>query len=499
MGFFFLPSLFKKHHKTLKTPESIIFKELKNTCEKNGLLTYEDITVYHYAKKVHIPLIIVDPKRGVYIFENKEYSYDDISSNRVKISVEEELSSNSSYELIEQKLQELNGDYDPVPIFNFYLMEHINSYEYDHLNPLIKELLPKDNIMFNDFSQKKILERLQKPDIIDISALDLDRVIGTILVQYSIVNCSGNINIATDEQKKFIDADFNSLEYLYGDSKTGKTQAAVMRVILQKLKDPELNIIVIKPTTLACDIFKRKLLKIIDSVLIDIDITSIEVITPMELLKKHLKKLSKSDVGSEAYLSNLLMNKEFDAADVIVCDDSDTMTKEFLKYLRHIQHDSNLLIINSESMFHKTYRFNKSFKNENREVIFEKTNPHARVFHIVLSLLKNNDPKDILVVSSPVTTEVLNHDLGSYIDKNTELIDSSKKLIFKDTNSVMLSSYSQTNSLEAKFVILLDIGFADEKELKYAYNLAQERVYVLYRGHSNNLDKLKEIYENSKK
>lgn len=490
-------SFLKKNKKTLKTPESIILKELKATAEKNNLLFYENITIYHYSKKAFVPLIILDPKRGIYIFESKEFLYEELNSPKIDISIEYNLASNKSYELVQQKLSEtLEGN--SIPIYCFYLMEHLNSYDYAHLNQSIKDLLPYETIMFNDFSQKYILNKLKKIDMADTKLPDTDYITVNLLAQYLILDSLDNVNLATKEQIQFIESDFRSLEYLCGESKSGRTDATLQRVILQKLKNPDIKITIIKPTTLSCDLTKRKLLRLSERAIIDVDIASIEVITPLNLLHTHLEKLKKRTMGDEAYLSSLLMNKEFNTADVIICDDSDIMTKEFIKYLRHIQKNSKLLIISSDNLFHRDYIFTKVFKPEERKVVFEKTNPHAKVFHVVASLLKNNDAKEILIVASPITKENLTHDLGFYIDKKVEMIDSSKKLLFKNSDSIMISTYSETNSLEAKFVILLDICFADEKELEYAYNLAYDTVYVLYRGKSENLTKLKNNFEDNK-
>lgn len=492
----FLSSILKKNKKTLKTPESIILKQIKKSAHENKFFVYENVTIYHYSKKALIPLIILDPERGLYIFENKEYSYDDLNNPKTTNIAENDLSSEYSFKLIQEKLNEmLEGN--SIPIFSFYLMPQLNSYDYEHLNSSIQKLFPFEKIMFNDLSKKDVLTKIQEIDKVAHKLPKSDTIIGNLIVQYLILDNSDNVNIATLEQKKFIDTDFSSLEYLCGESKSGRTEATLLKVISQKLKNPDLKITIIKPTTLSCDLTKRKLLRLIERALIDVDIASIEIITPLDLLQQHLQKLNKRTIGDEAYLSNMLINKDFNIADVIICDDSDTMSKEFIKYLRHTQKKSNLLVISSENIFHKDYVFNKVFKPDNKKVIFEKTNPHARVFHIVSSLLKDYDAKDILIVSSTATQEKLNYDLRSYTNKKIELIDSSKKLLFKDNDSIMLSTYAQTNSLEAKFVILLDICFADEKELKYAYNLAYNTVYVLYRGKSDNLAKLRKHFEDN--
>ena len=70
-------------------------------------------------------------------------------------------------------------------------------------------------------------------------------------------------------------------------------------MILQKLRNKDLKIVIIKPSTLACDLLRKKLLSIIDSAMLEVDIASIDVITPIELLHRHLHAINKKIIGDE--------------------------------------------------------------------------------------------------------------------------------------------------------------------------------------------------------
>jgi phage terminase large subunit len=96
----------------------------------------------------------------------------------------------------------------------------------------------------------------------------------------------------------FINSELNGHTTLSSEAGSGKTSAILLKSILEKLKHPEDKIIIIKPTILACDILKKRLLNTIEHAIVEIDITSIEIITPIRLLNRHLSKLGKPELDN---------------------------------------------------------------------------------------------------------------------------------------------------------------------------------------------------------
>jgi len=118
---------------------------------------------------------------------------------------------------------------------------------------------------------------------------------------------------------------------------------------------------------------------------------------------------------------------------------------------------------------------------------------------LIATLLINNSAKDIVVVSSNQSRENLKTDLEFFIEEKVISLDSSKNLIDQDLNSLILSSYEDINSLDVKFAILIDISSVDIYKLQYASNLAKEKVYIFYQDECENLNILKDNFENYKK
>ncbi len=495
----FLPNLFSKYKKSLKTPDSIILKELKSVNEQSDILVYEEITIYHHSKSFFIPLLLLDPSRGIYLFEHKDWSYDDLKNAKIEKAThqdasEETLAFEKSHEFIQQKFYEITQK-ACVPIHNFLIMGHLNSSQYEHLDASFKELLPQERIMFNDLSKEEIIKKIKNIHMPKETLPSVSDIMGNILVQYTILDSQNNLHMATREQQAFIDAPFSSFEILSSSTGSGKTTSILLKIIVQKLRNPNLRIMIIKPTTLSCDLLKRKFIHLVDRACFEFSITEIEIITPFELLNRHLKKLKKPTLESEVHVSEILMNKEFDVADVILCDDSDMLSNEFKYYLKHIQRKSNLLLVKSAKLLHETYAFSKNFVKEKKKVIFTQANPHAKALQIIASLLESHMPKEILVVCNALSKEKLSDDLEYFIKDKAILLDSSKKLIDQDLNHLLIATYSEINSIDARFVILMDVCFASLVELEYAFNICQESVYVLYDDECEKLNSLRSDFE----
>lgn len=500
MNLSYLTSFFKKKSKTLQHPESILLKKLKSVSQENNFLVYENITIYHHAQSFFIPLLILDEHRGLYLFESKSWYYQELKNAKVEKATKQDSSEKSlafenSHEIIRQRFNELTHN-DGVPIFNYLLMENLSAEEYQHLDISFQKLLPKSKVVFSDSSTLDIIQKLHEGIAESQQLPSAANIIGSILVQYCILD-KNILNLCTLEQMKFIDAELTGLSVLDAISGSGKTNALALKAILEKLKNPDKRIIIIKETNLACEIFKKKLLEIVEHAIVEADITSIEVITPLDLVNKHLEKLKKTQRINRLYIEETLFKKSFDTADIIMCDDADFYEDDFISYLKHLQKKAALLLVSLKEE-RKDFAFTKNFRLEKQKAYFYKTNPHAKTLQILSELLKKNQAKEILVVSNSLSKEKLNDDLEFFIRDKAVLLDSSKNLVETDLSNLTLATYADIDALSPKFVILLDVAFVQESKLNYAFNLCKESVYVLYDDECEVINNLRSKYESSK-
>ncbi|MBC8237401.1 MAG: hypothetical protein H8E76_04140 [Helicobacteraceae bacterium] len=469
-------SLFKKNkHKNLGLPESLLLKKLKLLARENNFVIFENITIYHHTKNFFIPLLILEKQRGIFLFEYKGWSYDDLKNAKAEKASNQESSNNTlafekSHEFIKRKFNELLHN-DGVPISNYLLMENLNQDQYKHLDVSFHELLPENKIMFNDSSTASILEKMMQDHEEISNNYKTSDIMSTLLIQYAIIDKNKNIHLASNEQMKFINSQLVSFEVLRGPTGSGKTSSILLKAILEKLKNPKLKIAIIKPTNLACDILKKQLLDTIEHAIIEIDLTAIEIITPANYMNRSVRY------------------------DLTICDDSWACPDDFLTELNMVRNNNHVIMVENINTPSDTLHFSKNFKNEYKDIFFQEANPYAKSLQIISTLLLTSKPSDILVVGSNLDKVKLQDDLEFYIEGQATVLDAKRSLIDQSLDNLLLASYDDICSLDVNYVILMDICLADIKKVEYAFNLCRKSVYVLYDKESENLESIRKNFE----
>ncbi len=478
MNFTFLSSFFKNNEKTLGLPESLLVKKLKSTSLQNNLFIFQNITIYHHNENFFIPLIIIDETRGIYLFEYKDWSYDDLKHAKVKKasyqkSSQDTLAYENSHQFIKKRFNELKHN-DGVPIFNYLLMENFNHNQYEHLDKSFKELLPQERVMFNDSSSEDIIDKMLDGNRVKYNLPNVSSIMSTLLTQHSILDDKDKSHLASDEQIRFINASLSAYTVLKASWGTGKTSAIILKAILEILQNPKFKILIIKPNDFACDMLKKKLLEMIEYAIVEIDLTSIVVITPFDFIDKTPKHV-----------------------DLLICDDTWAYSEEFIADIKNFKNINHLIFVeNAKPNANNT--LNKSFRTKNKKITFHHTNYHAKALQIISSLLKNNLASDILIVASDEARIKLKDDLEHFIHEEVILLDTCKNLISQDLEGLIISSYDDIHPMEAKFVILMNICSQDTQKIEYAYNLSTDSVFILYDTLSANLALIRNNFESNK-
>ena len=489
-------SFFKSRTGDIALKNSEIFKNLKEMCQSNGLMFYQEKTIYHHTKKSLVPLLVVDPMRGIYIFEHKTWSYDTLKNATAKNSKDQTPADNTLAfdkikEIIKTKFKELTHT-EGIDTFNFLLMENLSTQEYEHLDPSLQKLLPEERIIFSDSTQEDMIEKLQNVKSPNNNLPDATYIVGNLLIQYLILSDDDTMHMATQQQMDFIDAKTSGYQVLYGENGSGRTSSILLKSILYKLENPNNKVIIISPTVLSCDILKKRLLNIVEHAIIELDLTSIEIITPIELLNKHLNKYNKKPLESEddIYIDTMLMKKRYqNTAQLLICDDSDLLPNDFISYLKHIQNKDNLILVTNKHSDEASFAFEKKIF-QNLDIKFIQTNPHAKALQLISKLLKENNARDILVVSNQSTKEKLDDDLEFFIKDEPILLDSSKKLIDQNLDNILLVTHDKTSAINARFVIVLDVCEASKISLMHAIGSAQDTVYLLYEHNCEQIENM---------
>lgn len=477
MIFNFLYNLLKKDTKQkLLIPDSILLKKLKAVCIKNDYKLLENITVYHHSNKIEIPLMILVPNRGLYIFEYKDWTYDDLDNYEITKAQNNEHSKNTlAYDktksFINTKFNEILHS-DCVETFNFLIAENLSFADYEHLSENKKNLLPNEKIIFCDNDEQEILSKLNNVSDIDESLANPDYILANLLTQHLVLH-KGAVSLATQEQIDVIE-DLQNLEEskniisLNGLALSGKTTTIILRSVYLKLLSSNNSVTIIEPTALSCDIVKQSILELIEYSIVNVDITSIHVVTPEEFLNMKPSRY-------------------------VFCDDASLIEDSMIHKIITKSSKSKLTLVNPTYTYENYYKLTKSFHNK-IDIEFIQRNPYASAMQYI-NHFSNEQEKSILCVSKIETGEKLSEDLSSYVEQEAILLDSSKKLIDQKKSHLTLSDYKNVNAQRSDIVLLLDVCEVSQAELSYAINLANEKVFIIYEDGCESINTLKKIFK----
>lgn len=495
-----ISSLFKSK-KSVKAEDSSILKSIKLLPKYSDLLVFNEVKIYHHAEIHTIPLLIVDKYRGIYLFEKKRWSFEDLDKATIqKVENasfnENTLAYNTMQDIIKQKFNELIHN-DGAALFNFLLLENLKQEEYKQLDDSIKKYLPEEKIIFKDSLNAEIFKKLENTVDANYALPSIDEMLGNLLIQYTLIDNEQNLHFCTQEQINFIDTPLKKFNNLSGDAKSGKTACLLLKSIVEVLNNKELKILIIKPNTLSKDILQKQFLNIIEHAIIEIDLSAIEILTPLELVNKHLSKLKYDLLHDSLHIDEKLMRKPFHYADIVMCDDAEIYNEDFIQYLKHIQENKHLLLVNS-FYDESTFTFENNFVNKEKSIKILQTNPHAKALHLLADLTEKTDPKNILVLSNTLSREKLKEDLNSFIEAEVSYLEAQQNLLSQNLDTLLLATYDDIVDLEFEYVILMDICFNNLNHIHHALNLANHTAYILYDTQCQEIQQLKETFENSK-
>ena len=478
----------------------MLLKQIKSLAQHSDIEVFSNIEIFHHTAIHNIELLLYDATRGIYLFEIKRWSFDDLKNATVEKAQQQEKSNNTlafekTQDIIKRKFNEILHN-DGVDLFNYLLMENLSAQEYEHLDDSLKSLLPKEKIIFSDSSTSDIFKKLESAAPAR-EPIPTSLIMGTLLTQYTLIDDNGKLHLCNDEQREFIDIKINNSFNLTGEAQSGKSSILLLKAIRTLFKKEVKRIVLIKPTILARDIAYKKLLEIIEHGIIELDPANIEILTPLELLNKHLTKLKKPLASSLVGIDPKLLQKPYNGADIILCDDAFALPQNFIDFIQHSQKNGAALFVNptQPTSSLQTFTLHNSYEQKSHQFHILQTNPYPKAMQLVHTLTQSDPQKTILIVSDKETYEHLQEDLETFIEPKTSNIDANLNLLEQNYNTIQLTTYDDVYELSADIVIALDISKQSLEKLRYALHRAKYESYMLYENECDNVAKIKEIYE----
>ncbi len=518
-------SLFSKEIKKTHIDSALIIL-LKKYVSVSEAILFQDVNIYYHQDIVDIPLLILLPKKGILLLEAVDWKYESVKDATVseQIPSSKQISTievDSALHAINQKFNEiLHTDLNITK--GFILFNQLNETEFDLLDESFHKLIPKSRALFSNETLESITEKIE--DTFSQNSLNYSstEILSSLFMQYTLLSDKQDaINgIANEQQKNYVDTNFSAISTLVGPYGSGKSTLMLLKVLAQKLSNPKKSILIIEPTHIACEIMMHRLLNIIEYAIVDIDLSTIEIITPKKLLERHMNMLYKKPL-EPLEITKKMMKKKFNVADIIICDDIELLSQEFIFYLIHIQKGRTLHFISAHQelsqgksiTLSQSYRINDTLINlckkdlSNKEsykeianIKFSEGNIYMKTilaFNTVLKL-KESGEKCLIITPNRSFAHALFEEMHEYVEEDIALFDANKSIANQAFDQHLIVQCDDMASLQAEHVIVSELDpNNDPMQFCYALGRATKNIHVIFNDkdfHDVNLE-LKDFFE----
>ena len=466
MGFSFLSNLFKK--KTSHSPE---IKSIKAYAKEKSLLYFHDRELFHLTKRICSKTLLLDPHYALYIIESVDWEFKKIakakaSSKKSTKNAHSDVEVDTLHNFISQKFNEVLHA-DVCPIVNILHLTHITYEEYLKLDKSFHTLLPTKRLIFKNSTMDEISQHLHH------NLRELPLPIDTKLVQSSLFidSCILNENaqqIVTLEQQEFIKTPLQKLSSLNAPYSSGKTNIMLLKVIREKLTNPNMDITIIVSTHYASDNIRQTLLELTEYAIVEVDLNSIKVLTT-------------SNIGSKLKGSGYLF-----------CDDVQLYSKAFLQKLLQMKKSYHICFMGYDikqeaqnfTLTH-TFKLPPSInyeaylaKQDIPSMTFIKGNLYMNVILLLQKLLSTNE-KILIVLDDRDVAKLLYAEINDYYDNICAIIDTTLSLSLIKRNRVEIININELSMFTCKQVILSLTQVNDKALIEYALSRASEHIYCI--------------------
>ncbi len=292
---------------------------LRSLFEPEGAEFYRDLPIFNQHNRYTLPFVMLHPSAGVILFSF--FDHDGPSLRDVKAQLADrnqapkaDIQTDDAKAIIQQRFDDIYHT-QLCPVRSILICPNLSEGEFDYLDESFHQLIPKNSVIFNDHTDKRYKEILipESSPVCDIS-----KIKHALFAELSIPD---NNNLMTPEQAKIIHLPLQQDLLIQGVPGCGKSSILVAKALYEKMKDPELSLILFTKHTCHVHHLQSLLFSFIEHAhwaLNPADIT----VSSIETLGKRVREKEKydliiSDDISEATLKALIPLKHKNAT--LIC------------------------------------------------------------------------------------------------------------------------------------------------------------------------------------
>ncbi|MCX6074589.1 MAG: hypothetical protein NTY39_09750 [Campylobacterales bacterium] len=460
----------KKNEKSEIIPKNYPKKLEKAVLSANGELL-NDFTLFHRDTALLLDILVFLPHYGLYLGEKILWRAQELQKAHIERSsrCNKKASTTrleSTERLIQRKLEDVLS-FNFTPIERFFWMENLTEKEFDHLDTSFQQLLPKNRLIFKDEDPKAIRTKLHAVGTYHETPYSKLKTLGSLNAHTLLLPTHSEPfgTFISPEQEIFLNTPLNSsIITLTGQYGSGKSTALIRKVIQMLLEEPHRTIMVITPTLLHSEILRKELIAIMEFSAITLNLPSLNF-SPLTLLTEPIE-----------------MTPLFQNSSIIVCDDAHLFKKNVLTTLFAHKGDRTFLVSSTDPLGKKnTVTLQNCYRSPHKKNIqcSQKQETLTTLLSELKELREHSPESSILILFTdafliPTYQAAINEQLNF----ESQLLNASFSLQYKNFNSITLSTPQFINSLEVHHTYLLNLN-PDNPLYSLALSRASESVTII--------------------
>jgi len=239
----FLSKLFSSTSPTSNSPDKTKHIEYLKTLFSPEAETFTQVPIFNNHNKHLIEYMMIHPYAGVILFNYFDYDASELkgvtaTAAKKENSGDADIKTSDTKDFISHRFDEIFHK-QLSPVRSILICSNLNEGEFDLLDNSFHSLIPKSSTLFNDAKDEDYKSTILTQTEI---AYDMKKIKRALFAELVIPKTR---SLMTKEQEEFLHNDTTEHLLLQGLPGTGKTASLVAKALYEKMKTPELKLLIL--------------------------------------------------------------------------------------------------------------------------------------------------------------------------------------------------------------------------------------------------------------
>ena len=428
---------------------------------------FTNVPLFYQHQSQTVEYMMLHPKAGIILFNFFDYDIEELDDITVSAAKEGDknpiIKTKDIKSLIERRLDEVYHA-KVVPIHAILICNHLSEKEFDTLDESFHELIPKNSALFNDSDSTVYRQRILKDSDDDTANYELNTIKQAIFAELIVPEQN---SLMSGEQQKVLHADLDKKSLIRGLPGSGKTSLLISKALYEKMKNPELRLIIFANRTCHVHHLQSMIFQFIENSHWALNPADIEVNNFDAMLK-----LSKEKAEYDLVMCDNVNPEDISTLDSLLSKEGKLLASSYY----NIKDFNTFQLTDSYRLSPALYAACEGFKAQklNEHLSLQNESSNTNVLSILKHLLKDVSAEEISIVHyNREEMLLLNTEINNTFNSSSYIFDDLDK-----KEGIILYPLSQLSCLLNEYMIIIieDLNSCDWIEL---ISRAKVKTFVL--------------------